>query len=278
MTLSQYYTEGINLVARQQWEGFQQLLRKAATLPVAPLPPPKQHSFKYNLPELPSYAPEHVPHSFWDNWWKRPLHQAMEENLSWICPDKLQAAVVSRGGRVDGKVARVCHTLRVGADIGCVGRGRLPTRAENGDSVLEHGQVICDVLQDWVVQGIAAGPLTQAELEENFGSDYTVNKMTTRPKPSGALRIIVDMSAPRDRDGSVPGWLWSPDLPGAVNSSIDADQFPARMSSLRIFVRMLYNVGRGAVVFKIDWSDAYKHVKVSFIGFNGKGGGHCCYR
>ena len=34
------------------------------------------------------------------------------------------------------------------------------------------------------------------------------------------------------------------------------------MSSLRIFVKMLYRVGKGAVAFKIDWGDAYKHVRV----------------
>ena len=43
---------------------------------------------------------------------------------------------------------------------------------------------------------------------------------------------------------------------------MDPDLFPTKMSSLRIFVRMLFRVGRGCVVFKIDWKDAYKHVKV----------------
>ena len=171
---------------------------------------------------------------------------------------------VAQGIPGGGRLRRVCDVLEFGADIGCVGRGRLPTRSANGDSLWqpEIGVVVADVLQDWVVKGVAAGPLTRREVEMVFGGSYTVNKMTTRPKPNGALRIIVDMSSPRDRDSLVPGWLWSPTLPGSVNSSIDTSKFPARMSSLKIFVRMLYNVGRGALVFKVDWSDAYKHIKV----------------
>ena len=88
--------------------------------------------------------------------------------------------------------------LRDGADLGCVGRGRLPTRSPNGESVWQPdvGIIIADVLQDWVMKGIAAGPLTEEELKKEFGSSFTVNKLTTRPKPNGALRIIVDIRSP----------------------------------------------------------------------------------
>ena len=255
---------GMMAGAREDWLKEQKLLRKIALTPVQPLPPPKLHTFKYQLPKLESYEPAVVPEGFWRNWWKRPLSSAVLENASWICPDRLWDVAVKRGLPGDGRLERVCEVLRNGADIGCIGRGRLPTRSPNGESLWERevGGVVADVLQDWLVKGIAAGPLTRREVEEVFGQSYTVNKVTTRPKPNGALRIIVDMSSPRDRDSSVPGWLWPHTSPGSVNSSIDIDRFPTRMSSLRIFVRMLYNVGRGALVFKVDWSDAYKHIKV----------------
>lgn len=255
---------GIRHGARLDWAQEKQLLQKVLLAPVAPLPAPKQHSFKYGLPVLPSYKPSEVPFEFWGLWWKRPLASGVRDNSSWIDPDKLCAAAVARGVPEGGKLLRVCKILKEGANIGCTGRGRLPTSSANGDSVWQPdvGPIIADVLQDWVVKGVAAGPVTKEELEEVFGQSYTVNKMTTRPKPNGALRIIVDMSSPRDRDTFVPGWLWPPTMPGSVNSSIDVLQFPAKMSSLRIFVRMLYSVGRGALVFKIDWSDAYKHVMV----------------
>ena len=257
-------TSGIKRWARLDWAQEKLLLRQVALAPVAAMPAPKQHSFKYELPALPSYEPSEVPEEFWRHWWKRPLSSAVLENASWIDPEKLLSAAVGRGMAEDGRLQRVCKVLRDGANLGCTGRGRLPTSSANSDSVWQAdvGPVIADVLQDWVIKGVAAGPVTKRELQEVFGHSYTVNKMTTRPKPNGALRIIVDMSSPRDRDPTVPGWLWRTTLPGAVNSSIDITQFPARMSSLRIFVRMLYSVGRGALVFKIDWSDAYKHIKV----------------
>ena len=190
------------------------------------------------------------------------MREGLAQNVSWISASALKQAAVSRGVRVDETVEAICHMLENGAEIGCVGRGRLPTQSRNSKKVLEHGDIICDVLQDWIKQGIAAGPLTWAEVQHHFGPDYTVNAMNTRPKPNGALRIIIDMSGPRDSDTWVPGWLWSPELPGSVNSSIDPENYPARMSSVGQFTRILYEVGRGAVVCKIDWSDAYKHIRV----------------
>ena len=230
-------------------------------MPVAPLPPPKLHKFKYSLPQLDSYKPSEVPLEFWDHWQKLPLGQAIAGNKSWINPVALMQAARDRGVQPEG-LLESCSMLEQGADIGCVGRGRLPTRAPNSKTVLQDGPIICDVLQSWIENGIAAGPLTLAELQAVFGEDYTVNTLTTRPKPTGALRIIVDMSSPRDRDAEVPGWLWPPWLPGAVNTSIDPAQFPARMTSIKNFIRMLFTVGRGALVCKVDWADAYKHVKV----------------
>ena len=229
------------------------LVHLAWTTPLAALPPPKQHKFKFELPRLASYAAQDVPHSFWEKWEKLPLPKALAENKSWISSSALRQAALVREVVVDERFEEVCRILDEGAEIGCVGRGRLPTQARNAKQVLDHGPIICDVLQDWVKQGIAAGPLSWAELQDNFGPDYTVNGLTTRPKPNGALRIIVDMSSPRDQDTAVPGWLWSPDLAGSVNSSIDPDRFPARMSSVKMFTRMLYEVGRGCVVCKIDW-------------------------
>ena len=237
-------------------------LKRARELPVAPLPAPKTHKFKFNLPKLPSYKASDVPISFWGLWKRLPLEQAVVGNSSWIIDSKLLEAASSRGIPIGARILKACSVLKDGANIGCTGRGRLPTRAKNSEVVLEHGDIICDVLQDWIDQGIAAGPCTLDELQGVFGNEFTINKMTTRPKPNGALRIIIDMSSPRDRDDLVPGWIWNPALPGSVNSSVDPDLFPTKMSSLRIFVRMLFRVGRGCVVFKIDWKDAYKHVKV----------------
>ena len=251
-------TSGINPASMKLWRIKQGVLARSASRPLAPLPPLKVHKFKHKLPKLDSYEAKSICPSFWRSWKKLGLKEAMKTNTSWIDPDKLSAVAIRSGFSFTHRLARVCHVLRNRAVIGCVGRGRLPTESKNGSSVYENGEVICDTLQEWVVKGVAAGPLDRSELAEVFGNRFTVNPMFTRPKPSGSLRIIVDMSSPRDRDSHVPGWIWAPTLPGAVNTSIDPAKFPARMSSGRKFVKMLYRVGRGCVIFKIDWTDAYK--------------------
>ena len=107
----------------------------------------------------------------WAHWWKRPLGPAVLENVSWISPARLWDVAVAQGIPGGGRLRRVCDVLEFGADIGCVGRGRLPTRSANGDSLWqpEIGVVVADVLQDWVVKGVAAGPLTRREVEMVVG-------------------------------------------------------------------------------------------------------------
>ena len=249
---------GINPASMKLWRIKQGVLARSASRPPAPLPPLKIHKFKHKLPKLSSYETKNISPSFWRSWEKVDLKEAMRTNMSWVDSDKLRAVAIRSGFPITNRFARVCHVLKNRAVIGCVGRGRLPTESKNGSSVYENGEVICDTLQDWVVKGIAAGPLDRSELSEVFGQKFTVNPMFTRPKPNGSLRIIVDMSSPRDRDRHVPGWIWSPTLAGAVNTSIDPAKFPARMSSGRKFVKMIYRAGRGCVIFKIDWCDAYK--------------------
>ena len=100
--------------------------------------------------------------------------------------------------------------------------------------------------------------------------------MEARPKPNGKLRIIVDASSPHDRDESVPSWLWNPELPGSLNSTIDVNKFRARMSSVSKFVKTLWRVGRGALVCKIDWSSAYKHQHVAMEDCGSLSGGATC--
>ena len=51
-------------------------------------------------------------------------------------------------------------------------------------------------------------------------------------------------------------------MPGSVNSTIDIEKYPTKMSSVPRFVRTLYRVGRGARVCKIDQTAAYKHQHV----------------
>ena len=76
-------------------------------------------------------------------------------------------------------------------------------------------------------------------------------------KPSGAARILQDLSWPH---------LKEPDLNGqeatSFNSGVDKTLFPTMNSSAHDVLERLYQVGRSAYLAKIDWQDAYKHIPV----------------
>ena len=133
----------------------------------------------------------------------------------------------------------------------------------NSKTIYQFGFQVSDTLQEWVEEGLVAGPLLPDEVEAALGADYTVNPMGAKQKDNGKIRITVDASSPHDVDESVPSWIWSPQLPGSVNSTIDIEQFPARMSSVTKFVKTLWRAGRGALVCKIDWCSAFKHQHVA---------------
>ena len=78
-------------------------------------------------------------------------------------------------------------------------------------------------------------------------ADAKVNGIMCRPKPNGTVRVILNLSAPARM---------------SVNDGIDSDDFPTSMSSTSKWVECLNMAGRGALMTKIDWSDAYKHLHV----------------
>jgi hypothetical protein len=67
------------------------------------------------------------------------------------------------------------------------------------------------------------------------------------PKPNGSVRIILNLSAPEGR---------------SVNDGIDSEKLPAKMSSTGKWLKVLYKAGKGCLMMKLDWADAYKHIHV----------------
>ena len=134
--------------------------------------------------------------------------------------------------------------LKVGANIGCKDPFRAPGRASNAPSAYEEGEKVADSICDWVKKGFAYGPVKMQDVPP----EAKFNGIMTRPKPNGAVRIILNLSAPK---GS------------SVNDGICSQDFPAVMSSTTKWLRALNSVGVGALMTKIDWSDAYKHVPVA---------------
>ena len=230
-----------------------------------PLPMvPQLKTFKpksKNLPILGKY-PRKLPAAYWAKWNKRTVDQVLPTK-SWVDPGKLMKLAGTLGYQDSKRLDRVCKRLEQGADIGCRGRGREPTKIPNSPSVYQYGERVADSLQQWIDDGIAIGPLHEEEVPWN---NITISPMMVKLKPSGAARIIVNMSAPHTMNG-----------PGSINIGIDGSNFEAKMSLTAKFVESLARVGVGALLCKSDWNQAYKHIHVreedirlQFIEFGGR--------
>ena len=76
-------------------------------------------------------------------------------------------------------------------------------------------------------------------------------------KPNGRVRLILDLTYPHTR-----GIKLGMGIPMSVNSGIDTDLFKTEMSSTTLWLNSLRCGGVGALLSKMDWESAYKHVHV----------------
>ena len=118
-------------------------------------------------------------------------------------------------GLLDDDFQQAIHDFTYGASIGCRGEARLPSRSTNAPSAYEFGRQVSDALAAWVKQGFVMGPFKEGEVPK----DAKISGIMVKIKPSGAARVILNLSAPK---GS------------SVNDGIDKDEFPAIMSSCNL--------------------------------------------
>ena len=175
-------------------------------------------------------------------WGKFP-RQREQTGTVLVTAMKLMSLALAVGGVDMDMVKLVCVDLEQGADIGCRGGARDPTVSGNAASCQQYPEQITDAVGSWLEKGFAAGPFSREEVP----AQAKINGMMCRPKPSGAVRVILNMSAP---DGK------------SVNDGIDAAEFPTVMSSTARWVEVLNKAGRGCLMTKADWADAYKHIRV----------------
>ena len=94
-------------------------------------------------------------------------------------------------------VSFIRNYLKTGANIGCEKEGRLPTFGRNDTSVSDNGYEVADERVSWLKMGICVGHLSESELPF---SDYKVSSLTTRVKPNGRVRLILDLSFPHNKE------------------------------------------------------------------------------
>ena len=151
--------------------------------------------------------------------------------------------LVGATGYQNVALEQVFLDLEVGASIGCTGVGRSPSVSNNAPSAFEYPGQVTDAIATWVKKGFVFGPVDA----EAVPGSAKVNGIMCRPKPSGAVRIILNMSAPEGM---------------SVNDGINLQMFPAVMSSTSKWLAVLNRAGRDCQIMKLDWADAYKHFHV----------------
>ena len=201
--------------------------------------PKKVFKPKFALPQLSDYS---VPAPSW--FWKLFPKNYTCPAVSLINGDKLRELALMCNYPDLGKLDALVHRIKFGSKIGCEGKYREASWARNSKSAFEDGFQVTDEIASWIQQGFAYGPVNL----EDMPRGAKVSSIMTRGKPNGAVRIILNLSAP---------------IGFSVNDGIDSDKFPTTMSSTLEWLRVLNRVGRGAWMTKIDWSSAYKHFPVA---------------
>jgi hypothetical protein len=222
--------------ARRLWANL--ILEVEAAGPVAV---PKEKIFKPKFPRIPvldDYT-KAAPEEFW-----------AEFPEYYVCPakpslngKKLKRWADALGCSEPDRLNRVLECIRSGADIGCRGEARKPSRSKNAASAFQYGPQVTDAIAEWVQKGYAYGPVAAEEVP----AAAKVSGIMVRPKPNGSVRVILNLSAPKGR---------------SVNDGIDKTDFPATMSSTAAWLAVLDTAGRGCLMTKTDWAAAYKHVWV----------------
>ena len=223
---------------------LKQLTTRILTTPIPDLPPPKVFKPKYNIQQLHSYKSN--PDS---DFWKQFPKNYSQPAKSMVNHHILKSLALESNFRDVTLLETICKDLHTGANIGCSGASRLPSTSTNAPSAFEFGPHVTDAIADWIHKGFAYGPIPLDQIPLTA----KISGIMTKPKPNGAVRIILNLSAP---------------LGQAVNEGINPMDFPTIMSSTNKWLKALHLAGRHAEMCKIDWSDAYKHIAVSLEDTN----------
>ena len=175
-------------------------------------PPKKELGSKYKLPAGCDGSTD--PGA--EFWGKFPRKRDQKGTVL-VTAMKLMSLALAVGGVDMRMVELVCQDLEQGADIGCRGVARGPTVSGNAASCRQYPEQITDAVGGWLEKGFAAGPFSKEEVP----AQAKVNGMMCRPKPSGAVRVILNMSAPDGKsvnDGIDVGGIPDCDV---INSEVD---------------------------------------------------------
>ena len=219
---------------------------KAPELPASKEWRPKQPQ----LMRLDSYEGD-FPKKMWPTW---PSYKPTSWTpASWISGQRLKVEAEEVNYPLWGSLCWAVDQLEKGAYTGVVGAARLPSSGANAKSAIENGHLLSDSLAEWIRLQLIAGPYDPEEIP---WLEIKISPMGIQIKPSGAGRILVDMSFPWKKTGEKVNVHGS--VPISPNDGIDLKEFPTSMDGTPRVLRLLTRCGPGCFMTKADWSDAYK--------------------
>ena len=202
----------------------------------APVQPPLK-VFKPKCTELPVLKSYHfgAPDSYWEKFPKfRNIHSKSPYQLD---ADLLKALSIKVGVRDMKTVNWVCQNIKTGCNLNVDSSICMPSRSSNAPSARKMGVRVMDSIGQWIKDRIVVGPFDTAP------TNAIVSGIMTKMKPTGAVRIIINQSSPKDR---------------SINDCL-IEEYPVQMDGIREFVQALNYCGRDSVIWKADWNNAYKH-------------------
>ena len=205
---------------------------------IPPLPPAKIFKPKHSLPILKNYR-KPAPSEFWNNF---PTN-LVQPSKSMVNPHLMKQMALETKFADLTLLNTIYNDLLHGANLGCNGSSRLPSFSTNAPSAFEFAEHVTDTIADWTTKKFAYGPVPLTHVP----ASAKINGMMTKLKPTGAVRIILNLSSP---------------IGNCVNEGINKVDFPTIMSSTTKWLRALHLAGKNAKMCKIDWADAYKHIAV----------------
>ena len=122
------------------------LLRRFRRTKQPAVPVIRDYIPKFNLPKLDSYKGD-FPESFWGNWPVNTMDDMMPPK-SWIRWKDLERLASTLNYPDKERLNRTIERLKSGADIGCRGRGRIPTEGENSESAFTYGDRVTDAIRE----------------------------------------------------------------------------------------------------------------------------------
>ena len=206
---------------------------------------PKVKVWKPKRPELPILSDYSGKFSeeYWRAWPSyKPATWAPE---SWIDAEALKKEAEAVNYPLQGRLLWAIEQLSHGAWTGVTGAGRLGSEGKNAKSAIKHGHLLSDSLAEWVRLELMAGPYSPDEIP---WISIKISPLGIQVKPSGAGRILVDMSFPWKPKGEEVNISGS--IPISPNDAICLKDFPSFMDGTPQVLKLLVGAGPGCHLTK----------------------------